>query len=499
MTLTIARALRRRAAGVRRDDSGVAMITVLTLIMVVTALAATSSVVAVRNLQNANRDRQAGVALGASDAGVAQVIEYVRNSGSGGFTCFEATSTSCSSNPTGFNNPTSPQLIPLGSGGTGCSTGGNNCAKVWVGVIKQFVPPSKFGIYRVHSSGIYGGGPAARNTVVDLKVTPDRYPIGVFGATLSGNGGTSILTESLFTTQCISPRQDGNGNGTRFSGIDPYWDQPASAHTTSHVSTANNCGSGGYIQSSAAPCNTNDALKYDQTSDGGSVTTGTCYQAYTRTDGTTYPDGACTSLASIRADGLCETTKFQFSDLKRYGYRPRGLSDSQYAVMKARAKSQGLFNLGASSVSAALTAQLNAGVAQPVLYWDCSTSNTACSPGSSTVSLGYSDLPSGQFAVPPNTSPCPANLPVLTIVVEHGNMTWQGGNSRWIDASFFVPDGSFNGNGGYNILGTLFSNNLDLGGNQTFELDSCFLKNFPGPVLDVTQSNFREDDSKDVG
>jgi hypothetical protein len=89
-------------------------------------------------------------------------------------------------------------------------------------------------------------------------------------------------------------------------------------------------------------------------------------------------------------------------------------------------------------------------------------------------------------------------MKVVTIVVEHGNVTFQGGNSSWLDAAMFIPDGSFNGNGGYNVLGTLFSNNLDLGGNQTWALDNCWLTSFPGSVLTLTQTNFRENDAADV-
>jgi hypothetical protein len=486
----------------RRDDAGVALVTVMMVIMVVTALATTTSVVAVRNLQNSNRDRQAGAALGASDAGVAQAVEYLRNNGAGGLVCTEATSSSCSSNPAGWSNPTSPTLVPLTQGGAGCTAANaNNCAKVWIGVVSKFNPPTqKFGIYRVHSEGIFGGGPGVRSTVVDVKVTPDKYPIGVFGATLSGNGGTAIYTESLFTTQCVSPRQTGNGNGTRFSGQDTYWGIPASAHSTSHISSSNNCGSNGYIQSAGTPCSSNSALYYDQSGDGGLLPAGSpCLVQRTDGSGQYYPDGACPNgTPSTRTDGLCQTSDFTTTDLKRYGYRSRGLSDTQYAALKTRAQNQGLYNVGTGSLSAKLTAAVASGIAHPVVYWDCNVSNTACGPGSSSVSLKYSDVPSGTFGTAPNTSPCPSNMNILTVVVAHGSLTFQGGNSSWFDASFFIPDGSFNGNGGYNVLGTLFANNLDLGGNQTFQLDSCFLTNFPGPVLDVTQVAFREDDSKDA-
>jgi hypothetical protein len=202
-------------------------------------------------------------------------------------------------------------------------------------------------------------------------------------------------------------------------------------------------------------------------------------------------------VTSSRPDGLCDSTAFGTTDLQRYGYRPRGLSDSQYAALKARAQAQNLYNVPHGNVAAGITAALNSGINDPVVYWDCSASGSNCSGGS--VSLAYSDFPANTFANPPVTSgSCPNPYPIVTIVVEHGSITWQGGNNQWFDAAFFIPDGTFNGNGGYNIVGTLFSNNLNMGGNQNWTLDKCWVPNFPGAVISVTQVGFRENDATDA-
>lgn len=462
------------------------MITAITVLAVLGAISATVAVVGVSNVKNADRDRQAGAALGASDAGVAQAIEYIRSNGVSGLTCPDATPGSCtgSAYPSGgWINPISPKLVPLAPNATTC-VAADDCAKVWIGTVEAYSPPAvTVGTYRVHSLGISGRGPGARNVAVDLAVTPDSYPIGIFGEATIGNGGTGVVQESLFTRGCVYPRETGGGNGTSFTGIDPYWGIPAAAHSTSHVSTANNCGASGYIHNltpTAAHCpdgrgyssNQVNAMKFDQSADGGAVTAGSpCYHSYTKTDGSTYPP--------------TDSTFFGLADLQSYGYRPRGLSDAQYAALRVRAQAQGLYNVAASSISAKITAAAAAGISQPVVYYD----------NSASVALSYSNFPAGSFERAPG-SPCGA--PIVTTVVEHGDLTFQGGNSNWFDAAIFVPDGGFYGNGGYNILGTVFANTLSLGGGQTFALNGCFARGIPGPILDVRAVKFREDDSKDV-
>jgi hypothetical protein len=491
----------------RRDDEGVALITAIMVMLVLLAFGSVVAVLGINNLRNANSDRQANSSLGAGDAGVAQAVEYLRSNGVAALNCQDSDPSSCRTNPVGWSNPASPRLIPLDSAGVGCNPGGNDCAKVWIGIVQAFAPPAvKVGTYNIHSEGVFGNGPSARQIVSTVQVKPDTYPIGVFGQTVTGNGDTAILTESLFTTGCVSPRNTGSGNGTSFTGIDSYWGQPAAAHTTTHVSSKVGCGSNGYIASgdpssstpSAANCPNNTALNSDQSGDGGLVAVGSaCYHTYHRPDGSWYPDGVCPSGAtSPYGNGLCDTTAFTTADINRYGYNPRGLSGEQYKALRARAQAQGTYNLASGSISAAVTSLLNAGITSPVLYWNCTDPNTKCSGGAITIS--QSDFPANTFANPPTSTGTCTPMPIVTIVIEHGSVTFQGGNNTWFDAAWFVPDGSFSGNGGYNILGTLFSNDLSLGGNQTFSLDSCWVTAFPGAVLSIKQTHFREDDATDA-
>lgn len=525
----------------RRDDRGVALVTVMLVVLLISALTATVATVSINNRQNANSDRISGSALGAADAGVAQAITYIRGNSIGALTCQESSydsttntwPSSCTSLPSGWANPASSEQIALGT--NGCRTAGSkNCAEVYITAVDAFSPPLvKTGVYDIHSLGLYGPNPGGRAVVVTVHVTPDTFPVGVFGATTSANGATAVQTESLFTQGCVSPLSTVNGNGLTFGGIDAYWGQPAAPHSTVGLSTSNNkactTGDSGRIPpgpgastttasdsnctdgSAVTPSNrsqtsTYNGLDWFQSGTGGLVSStagqGTdCWRIYTRSDGTYYPDGVCPSgyagTASKQTDGLCDTTAFTLADLQRYGFRPRGLSDAEYAALKARAQSLGTYNIAEGSISAALTAAQAAGVTDPVLYWDCSVAN-ACNHGAPTLKI--SDFPSLYTSAPVGTGSCPANLPIVTIVVVHSTATTiiQGGNNDWIDAAVFVPDGAYGGNGGGNIYGTMFANQLNLGGNQNFTLDQCWVQDFPGADLVVTVTAFRENDTIDL-
>jgi Tfp pilus assembly protein PilX len=492
----------------RGSDEGVALITVMLVVLIITGLTATAAAVSIDNRRNANSDRISGSALGAADAGIARAIEYIRGSSIGALTCPEAAQATCTNQPAGWASPSSPQQIPLSTNGC-TSTSFSNCATVYITAVTPFNPPAvTSGTYAIHSLGKYGSNPGSRDVVVEVSVTPDTFPIGVFGQTVSGNGGTQIFTESLFTTGCVSSLDDSDnihGHGTSFSGIDAFWDQPASAHSTVGLSTGNHSacpsndsnrvppGPGSPSNGpSASNCPNNTVLNADQSPTGGlvSATVGSaCYHQYQRNDGTWYPDGTCPSGAtSPNASGLCDTTAFSVTDLQRYGYRPRGLSDAQYAALKARAQASGTYNISTGSIASALTAAQTAGISNPVLYWD-----------NGDVSIKANDFPTSfQTAPVGDAGACASNLPIVTIVVEHHSVTFQGGNNQWIDAAFFVPDGSFQGHGGYNVYGTLFSNNLDLGSSQTWQLDNCWVQDFPGAVLQVTVKSFRENDLADL-
>lgn len=485
-----------------KGDQGIALLLVIGIVAICSVLAVTVSTIAVNNVQNTTRDKQSGSAFATSEAGVAEAVERIRSGeiSLSGLTCAEP-GTSCTGGTMSWTSRTNPMQVPV-DGGAGPCTAQQTCVKVWIGTVQAYSPPAvKVGSYRVHSLGLFGNGPGARAVVVDITVKPQSFPIGVFGERVTGGGGTAVYSESLFTRACVSPRQTGSGNGTRFTGTDANFGQPAAAHSTTHISTSNNCGSSGYIHKGGSNCPNVAALNWDQSGDGGGVSGGQCFQNYTRPDGTKYPDASPTGNCVPRADGLCDSTAFGFKDLERYGYQPRGLTETQYAALKSRALAGGTYNIASGAVSNAMNVLAAAGNTQPVLYIDCSTGGSICD-SSGVYRISANDFPTTfQQAPDPEgvLTRCAAGpQPVVTIVINRGSLVFQSGNSQWLDAAIFIPYGSWTGNGGYNVLGTLFADDLSLGGNENFRLDKCFVRDIAAPLLEIKQTGFREDDAADI-
>jgi hypothetical protein len=486
-------------ARLRRDEDGLGIITVVFLAAVLTALTITAVKVTVGNMDNTRRDRQALSALATSEAGVSQAVMYLRSGSLQKLNCMEPapgtapTSAECTGSGPSWTSYTNPMQVRV-DGVTGACTAGSNCFKVWIGTIQTYVPNCAerrnpaigacSGIYRIHSTGLADSGPSARQVAVDVKVTPYPFPIGVFAEGFSGNGTPGIHYLSVFTNGCVMNRQrdDAGGSGFQFDWdaakgrpvLDLIYDQPVAAHATGDISTSNNTcgvGSGGGPIHRTTVCN--PAFPFDQDGSGGALTPGDgCYGKYTRLDGTKYPLSSKSSAAELQA----------------YGYRPRGLSDAQYDALRSQAQSQGTYNIPVGSVTARLNAALAAGVDSPVLFWD-----------KSDVALAKSDFPVDFLRTLDNNASCSSKNVTIVVSGPGNDLNYNGGNSTpYLSASIFVPDGTMTGQGGYNVIGTLFAKTLDLGGSPSYFMDQCFASNPPGALLDAQVIDWREADSKDV-
>lgn len=493
--------IRRRITRVHGADAGIGVVTVVFVMAVVSALSITAASLTINNLGNTSRDRQALAALATSEAGVAQAIAYLRGGNLGSLTCVEPATgadpgATCQGATQSWISATNPKQVRL-DGTAGACTAALDCTKVWIGTIKPYAPgcpesratpPVRCaGLYRIHTTGYSGNGPSARQLAVDVKVSPYPFPIGIFTESFSGNGTVGIQRMSAFSNGCIINRalDNGGSGGFRFAWdtaagrpvLDVVNDQPSSAHSTAAISSSNNtCGEGsggGRIHRPGLPA-CNPQYRFDQSGLGAPLVPGDgCHGAYTRTDGTKYPT----------------TSSFDQEELQRYGYRPRGLTDSQYDAMRSQAQSQGTLNIATGSVGTVLSGLAAAGVSSPVLYWD-----------NGPVDLNMSIVPAA-FKRSPNNDLTSCDTNSLTIVVSGPGNDFKfssGNTSPFVAASIFVPDGKLVGQGGSNTIGTVFAKEIDLGGNPTFFMDKCFAANPPAATLDVEVVNWREDDTKDV-
>ena len=495
MTRVLAR-LPHRARAARRREEGLGVISVVMVTALVTGLMLTAMSLTVSNLGNASRDRQALAALATSEVGVAQAIQFLRSANLSSLTCVEPppgqpAGATCQGPPGGWTSQAHPRQVRTDSVPGACVSA-VDCVKVWISTLAPYVPdcPGRrqtppvacSGTYRVHSTGISGGGPGRRSLAVDVQVTPYSFPMGVFAESFSGNGNVGMHRISLFTNGCLVNRQrdDRPGSGVQFAydaaagrpALDLVYGQPAAAHATGEVSTSNtSCsrgGGGGPVHAPGTPCNRE--FRFDQSGSGGPLTAGDdCRGSYAPT-------------------GYPTTSRFDAAALERYGYRPRGLTDAQYDTLRSQAQAQGTYDLEPAGVPAAVTAALAAGVSSPVLFWD-----------DRDVALDQSSFPAAFLRPLDDTIGCSSRSVTIAVTGAGHDLSYQGGNTTpYLAASIFVPDGQLTGRGGRNTIGTVFADTIDLGGNVDFHMDRCFASNPPGAVLEAQVVNFREADAADV-
>jgi hypothetical protein len=441
----------RRLIERSRDDAGAAMVTTLLVGAVMTALGIVAVDVSISNLQNAGRDRVAGIALDTSESGVAQAIEYVKNGGAGALTC----SPTCASNAWG--NSASPQTVTLPNG---------RAYKVWIEVVQGFVPPTyKVATYKIHSLGTAGSGPGSRTVEVTVTAKPFTFPIGLYADTFDDAGGGSVHSEQMFSKGCITKRSHITFGGSTdpqtgvTSTVDPFYGYPPAAHSTDYITDSNNtCNNGSSVHT---PNDCNTSYLGDQDAAGGSV--------------------AGTGCAAVVMGGT--TSVFTTTDLNAtYGYQARGLTTSQYAALKSKAISQGNYWTNAtlgSYVPPCVNSCPNGKTPTPngVLYFQVSAGTTIANEIKAITEF--------------TRSTCGTRS--LVIVIDGGDGHVNAGVD--IVSAIFIPDGNLKFNGNGSIEGTIFAKTVNkFNGTADFYLDPCFIRNFPGGLFDVTPQRFREVD-----
>lgn len=435
----------------RRDERGVAMITSLLVGSVLTALGLTVAQVAVTNLANASRDRVSAGALGAAEAGVTRAMAYINKNNTDILKCYP----NCTF---GWGNPTTPQVVALPDG---------RQAKVYITPVQAYAPPAyKVGIYRIHSVGTAGTGPGQRTLDVTVEVKPMTFPLGIFTHDKINNGGTgSVTSESVLSDSCIDSR--GNLN---FTGIDAYYGIPAAAHSTRYITGANLS----YCETDLTTVRNTDNKAIHRAS------VGTCSSQYPYDQdsaplGGTFPSGsACTSAP----DQYTSSSHFDLTMLKAdpYNYLPRGLTDAQYALLKARAQATGTYY----TTSAPGSWPSPSTNPNPVLYFKLNAGEE--------VNI-QTELNAYAWVTDPT---CAIQHSSVVLVVEGGDLRISSNSS--FSGAVFTPDGTFTYAGGAQLVGTLFAKQLKLTGNANVSLNECYTRGTPGGVLEVRPTRFREVD-----
>lgn len=468
----------KTTAARRRDETGSAMILTLTVMTLVTALATTVAVVTVNNLRSSSQARLAGSAVNSADAGIAQAVAYLRNSGVRGLTC----SPTCSSNPWG--NQANPASVSI------AGVAGQRY-KVWIEAVAPF-PANDPGLYRIHSTGTAAGAAASRTVTADVQATTTNVPKGVFARTINGGGDASVARESIFSTGCVYNRskiQMVQGE------IDLAYGIPIAVHSSQIITESN--GSGQYCPTTnkpihrsgaqnqtARPCNT--SYPFDQDRLGGRLVSGDgCYDA--RMVGT----GAWAkyySIYDLDGNGTVDPGSKLDSDadlFRLFGIRTPVLTQGQVDQMRTLAQSQGNYWTKAQSTQWSSPDEDNA-----VMFFDLAQTD----PGG-TVDLNDITGFSRAANLSATDVSCPSKS--LIIVIEGGNAKLNANQSLF--ASLFLtssaPNGQvFKANGTSNFIGTIYADTVNLTGTADLSMDGCFLANVSPALLELTVTKYREDD-----
>lgn len=441
-------------------DQGVAMLTVVLVGFILTGMGLALAKTSIANLGNAGRDRVASGALGAAEAGVAGAITHLRGNG------VQQICSTCTSEW----NVLTPKTLTYGSGS----------AVVTIAVVQRYQPPLvRKGTYRIRAVGTtLGANPGKRTVEQDVEIKPFDFPLGVYTAGKAVNNGDVTLQQiSYFTGSCIAKRNGLNFiPGSNGSFTDPYNDIPSGAHSASYITDSNpnvcssdltsvrNSDNKAVHRSSNCHENPGGSGDYwaDQSALGGPYTTGTCAA---RTGG--------------KGDYGSVGSRFSLDVLKEtYGFLPKGLTDDQFALLKAKAQAAGTwFPAGAAvTIPPASNVPGNPGY-NPVVFVE----NQSINLGTQFNGYAWQDDPS-----------CTMLHPSVLLVVRNGSVSF--GSSTNYTGNLFVPDGQVNFGGGAKLVGTMFAETLAFSGNSQIGLNDCAASNTNGSILSVTKKNFREID-----
>lgn len=466
-------------------DRGSAMIITLMVLALVTALSTTVAVVTINNLQSSRSAAQAGAALGAADAGIAQALAHLRNAGVRDLKCSSVDPaldpTDCAQ-PWGSGNPV--QVPVPGRAG--------QAYRVWIEAVAPF-PANDPGTYRIHSRGT-AAGEARRDVQADVSITTTKVPKGIFARTINGGGDASVARESIFSTGCVY-----NRSKIQMSGTDVAYGIPVAVHSSQIITDSN--GTGQYCpttnkpihrtgpgNNTARPCNTDYPVgnvqdrRYDQDRLGGSLTGTDCESTQTG-----YP--GYYGQKDLDGDGSTDVHGSYIKDdatlFALFGIRSPILTQAQIDQLRTVAQSQGNYWTRSGSTYWSSPDEANA-----VMFFNLTQDDYG-----GTVDLNNITGFGRTAGLSATDAACTSKS--LIIVIEGGNVKLNA--NQELTASVFLtssaPNGQvFKANGTSNFIGTLYADTVNLTGTANLSLDECFLANVSPALLDFTTTNYREID-----
>lgn len=454
------------------SDEGAALLTVIVLTAFLVVASLSLAFITITNLGSARTASQAGAAVDAADAGLAQGVAYLRNTGVAAINKCATAPATCT-DP--YGRPSAPKRITI-DGRTG------QYYTVWIEPIAPY-PANKPGRYRIHATG-GAGGPASRSVTVDVSITPFRVPLGILADTVTGGGDAGVHHESIISTGCIYKRSK-----IKFEGIDKAYGIPAAVYSSQVVN--DDAGSGQYCPNTRKPLHTTTSDNngfcnrsfsqsgYDMDLNGGPLSGTPCFDSARAEFGNLpqFNDPSHIAYHYPRTSRIVSDRAL----LDMFGLRKPPFTQAQLDQLRTIAVSQGNYWSTASGWT-------SPDDQAAVMYFDL----TSTDPGGVVdfKNLVGWNRPVGQSAT--STACDPRSL---VVIIEGGNARLNGEQNMF--GSVFLISGSPYGkvmkaNGAAFFTGSLYANELDLTGTADLHMDECFLAHQSPALNDLQTYNYRE-------
>lgn len=514
---------------VLRDQSGVAMITVLLVGAALTAVTSAAAFVTIDEFGAGRADRNAAEALAYAEAGIDRMLLKIRN---GDLTWNNISLAGCDAQHPeitvsgtiggGSYNTTMTVYEPLPASGLPedrfPKPGGQGACLTANTVFKKTTQR-----YFVISST--GTKPAARRLIRQaVLISPLGLPVGVYAYDrIDANGTVNMQNISMVTEGTVS-----NRDNIGFSGTDPFYtlaefygpkvsaafgvkQMPSAVHAKGAIYYGPASKFIEHRPGKEPNCDADVNPKGQaghQLWDGSGTAvidtyTATC-PAWTASGGSIYvldpPDTRIITESSFTPP----TSMFTEADRARVALRPT-LTEQDYLTLRSAAKQSGVYCSGTTGLDLTCTEAnrtetppnpflLTAGkldadhVDDPagrsfVVYIDFA--NNGLDPFTRKV-----EWTGGTNIGPCNTNPATSRSAV--IVVRRGTIDFAGGST--INGMLLVPEGAVEGSGNFTMEGTIIARRIESRGTMTIRLSPCWLQNIPGPFLDVSTTKWREVD-----
>lgn len=452
--------LRTRHTSEHHDEGSALIITLMVMVLVM-ALSTTVAVLTIDNLRGSWRAQQAGSAVNAADAGVAQAMSYLR---SNGVRAINQCSPGCGS-ALPWGDEQSPMRVEVENDGNA-----GEAYEVWIQPLAAY-PAIKPGRYLIHSTGT-ANGDARRSVTVEVGVTAAKYPRGIFARTVSGGGNASVTHQSVFSTGCVARRD----KIEMVPGeIDLAYGIPVGVHTSDYITTQNvsstHCtASEKKLIHESSPCST--VFPADQDRLGGDLDSA---DATCRSVQATHPqyygrqdldgDGSPDVVGSYLQDDAALMKLFDFVDPV--------FTPEQLDQLRAMARTQG--NYWTST-----TGWTDPDETHAVMFFDLGGASLG-----GTVDLNDID----------GFTPATTCTKSLVVVIEDGNAKLN--SNKQLAASLFLTSPAPNGqivkaNGTSDFLGTIYADKINLVGTTNLKLDDCFVANPSPSLLTFQVGEYRE-------